>query len=84
MRTMVAAGILTAGAALLTTAVGMANADEVQVEGSYATLAACQADGPHVEITHNDGAYTHWDCRATTGSGICTCPTELRRPAPSR
>lgn len=58
-----AAGILAAGGALLTTAVALANTDEVQVEGSYATLAACQADGPHVEITHNDAAYTHWDCR---------------------
>ena len=63
MKTMFAAGILAAGAALFSTAVAVANADEVQVEGSYATLAACQADGPHVEITHNDGAYTHWDCR---------------------
>ncbi len=60
---MFAAGILAGGAALLTTAVALANANEVQVEGSYATLAACQADGPHVEITHNDGLYNHWDCR---------------------
>lgn len=63
MRTLFAAGILTAGGVLLATAVGVANADEVQVEGSYATQAGCQADGPHVEITHNDGVYTHWDCR---------------------
>ncbi|BDB40137.1 MULTISPECIES: hypothetical protein [Mycobacterium] len=63
MRTVVAAGILLAAGGLMTTAVGLANADEVQVEGSYATQAACQVDGPHVEITHNDGAYTHFDCR---------------------
>jgi len=47
----------------MTTAVGVAQADETQVEGAYSTLAACQADGPHVEITHNDALYTHWDCR---------------------
>lgn len=63
MKTVFAAGILVAAGGLMSTAVGLANADEVQVEGSYSTEAACQADGPHVEITHNDGAYTHWDCR---------------------
>ncbi|OBI90937.1 hypothetical protein [Mycobacterium asiaticum] len=57
----VTAGIVALGC--MTTAVGVANADEVQVEGNYVTEAACQADGPHVEITHNDAAYTHWDCR---------------------
>ncbi|OBJ53392.1 hypothetical protein [Mycobacterium sp. 1423905.2] len=62
MRTVIAAGLLALGG-LLTAGVGVANADEVQVEGNYATLGACQADGPHVEITHNDGAYTHFDCR---------------------
>lgn len=58
----IAAGLLTLGG-LMTTAVGVANADEVQVEGSYSTLAACEADGPHVEITQDNHLYTHWDCR---------------------
>ncbi len=47
----------------MTTAIGVAHADEVEVDGSYSTLAACQTDGPHVEIERNDAAYTHWDCR---------------------
>ncbi|MCV7341924.1 hypothetical protein [Mycobacterium haemophilum] len=59
MRTVIAAGLLVLGG-LMTTAVGVAKADEIQVEGNYSTLAACQTDGPHVEITHN-GLYTHWD-----------------------
>jgi hypothetical protein len=47
----------------LTTALGVAHADTVQVEGGYATLAACQADGPNVEIAHHDQLYSQWDCR---------------------
>jgi hypothetical protein len=62
MRMVFAAGLLALGA-LMTTGVAVANADEVQVEGAYSTEAACNIDGPHVEITHNDGAYTHWVCR---------------------
>ncbi|RAV13949.1 hypothetical protein DQP55_09445 [Mycolicibacterium sp. GF69] len=62
MKKMVAAGALALGG-LLTLGVGAAHADEVQVEGSYSTLEACQVDGPNVEITQNDGAYGHWDCR---------------------
>ncbi|MCB0932048.1 MAG: hypothetical protein KDB71_09150 [Mycobacterium sp.] len=41
---------------------GTASADVTQVEGNYATLAACQADGPHVQITEDNGAYSHWSC----------------------
>lgn len=62
MKTVIAVGLLAFGG-LMTTAVGVANADEVQVEGSYSTLAACEVDGPHVEITTNNHLYTHWDCR---------------------
>jgi hypothetical protein len=62
MRTVVAAGVL-AVSGLLTLGVGVANADEVQVEGNYSSEAGCLADGPHVEITHNDAAYTHFACR---------------------
>jgi hypothetical protein len=62
MRLVIAAALLPLGA-LMTTGVAVANADEVQVEGSYSTEAACLIDGPHVEITHNDAAYTHFACR---------------------
>jgi hypothetical protein len=62
MRLVFAAGLLALGA-LMTTGVAVASADEVQVEGSYATEAACLIDGPHVEITHNDAAYSHFACR---------------------
>lgn len=61
MRT-IAAGMLATGA-LLTLGLGVAHADEVQVEGNYATIEACQADGPQVEIARNDADYTNWDCR---------------------
>jgi hypothetical protein len=62
MRQIIAAAALALGG-LATIAVGVAHADAVQVEGAYATLPACQADGPQVEIAHNDAAFTHWDCR---------------------
>lgn len=48
--------------ALMTAGLGTASADIIQVEGSYSTPAACQADGPHVQITENDGAYSKWQC----------------------
>ncbi|MCW1958431.1 MAG: hypothetical protein KIH64_007770 [Mycobacterium sp.] len=48
-------GLMSAGA-------GTAAADAIQVDGNYATMAACQADGPQVQITEDNGAYTHWSC----------------------
>ncbi|MGX9790566.1 hypothetical protein [Mycobacterium sp. MMS18-G62] len=62
MKRIIAASAL-ALSGLATLAVGVAHADAVQVEGAYATLAACQTDGPQVEIAHDDAAFTHWDCR---------------------
>jgi hypothetical protein len=62
MKTIIAAGFF-ALIGLMTTAVGVANADEVQVEGVYSTQAACETDGPHVEITYDNGLYSHWVCR---------------------
>ncbi|WP_374023253.1 hypothetical protein [Mycobacterium sp. HNNTM2301] len=62
MKMACAAGLLTL-AGLLTTGVGVAGADQVEVEGNYSSLAGCEADAPNVEITHNDHLYTHWDCR---------------------
>jgi hypothetical protein len=62
MRTLIAAGLLALGG-LMTTSVGVANADEVQVEGVYSTEAACLTDGPHVELQYDDGRYTHYACR---------------------
>jgi hypothetical protein len=62
MRTFAAAGLLALGW-LMTTAVGTANADEVEVEGNYSSEAGCEADAPHVELTRNDQLYTHWICR---------------------
>ena len=62
MRTLIAAGLLALGG-LMTTAVGVANADEVQVEGVYSTEAACLVDGPHVELQYDDGRYSHYACR---------------------
>ena len=62
MRVFIAAGLLALGG-LMTTAVGVANADEVQVEGSYASETGCLTDAPHVEIEYDNGRYTHYACR---------------------
>lgn len=63
MRKVFAAALL-ALAGLVTTGVAVANADETEVvDLRYATYAGCMADGPNVEITHNDHLYTHFDCR---------------------
>ena len=59
MKTFVIAAACATGA-LLTAGLGTAGADIIQVEGSYSTPQACQADGPHVQITENDGAYSTW------------------------
>lgn len=56
----IAAGLLALGG-LMTTGVGISVADEVQVEGNYATQAACTADGPAVEVEH-PGNFTHFSC----------------------
>lgn len=61
MKIIIAASAVAVGAAL-SVGMGTAAADSVQVEGNYATLAACQADGPHVEITENNNAFAHWNC----------------------
>jgi hypothetical protein len=60
MRKTVAAGVL-AFCGLMTTGVGVSYADEIQVEGNYATQAACEIDGPHVEVNH-PGTFTHFSC----------------------
>lgn len=58
----IVAGVIAVGG-LLSFGAGLASADTIQVEGNYSTLAACQADGPHVQITENDYAYAHWNCQ---------------------
>jgi hypothetical protein len=62
MRMAFAAGMLALGG-LMTTAVGVAHADEVEVDGNYSSEAGCLADAPHVELTFNDHLYTHYSCR---------------------
>mgnify|MGYP000635540148 CR=1 FL=1 len=62
MKTIAYASAVAAGS-LLFVGVGVAGADSVQVEGNYSTLAACQADGPHVQITTDNDAYDHWNCQ---------------------
>lgn len=52
----IAAGVVAAGA-------GSAYAEEVEVEGSYGTMAACQADGPSVEVQGDSASWTGYDCR---------------------
>lgn len=64
----IAAAALAAGG-LLTLGLGVAHADEVQVEGSYATLGDCQGAGPNVELAQGDANYTQWDCRQD-GDGL--------------
>jgi hypothetical protein len=57
-----AAGLVAFGA-LMTAGVGVANADEVEVDGNYSSEAGCAADAPHVELQRNDHLYSRWDCR---------------------
>jgi hypothetical protein len=57
-----AAGLLALGG-LMTIGVGVANADEVEVNGDYSSEAGCLADAPHVELTRNDHLYTQYSCR---------------------
>ncbi|MGY2061832.1 hypothetical protein ACW9HQ_43735 [Nocardia gipuzkoensis] len=52
----VAFGIVAAGA-------GLAAAEEIQVEGNYATEAGCNTDAPGVELAKDNGKYTHYQCR---------------------
>jgi len=54
------AGVIALGG-LLTTGVGVGNADQIQVDGSYDSQAACQADGPEVEVV-NGANWTHFEC----------------------
>ncbi|MBU3750642.1 MAG: hypothetical protein FGM52_09340 [Mycobacterium sp.] len=62
MKTVIAGSALALG--LLAVAPhGVANADQIQVDGSYATLAACEMDGPEVQIAQNNDAYTQWFCQ---------------------
>jgi hypothetical protein len=51
VRKIIAAGAL-AFCGLMTTGVGISNADEITVPGDYQTDAACNADGPSVETSH--------------------------------
>lgn len=60
MKKLMAASVL-ALSGLMTTGVGVGNADEIQVDGNYSTEAACLVDGPHVEVDH-PGTWTHFSC----------------------
>lgn len=60
MKKIIAAGILAFGG-LMTAGMATGHADEIQVEGNYATRAACMADGPVVEVD-NPGTWTHFSC----------------------
>lgn len=60
-KTMAAAALALGG--LISAGAGVATADTIQVEGNYATMEACQIDGPNVQITENNGAYSQWSCQ---------------------
>ena len=62
MKKFVAGGLLALGG-LMTTAVGVAHADEVEAEGDYPTEAACDAAAPGVELAWDNHLYSHWVCR---------------------
>jgi hypothetical protein len=48
----------------LSAGAGVATAgDEVLVDGSYSTVAACQTDGPEVQIAQDNDRYSNWECR---------------------
>ncbi|CDO87399.1 hypothetical protein AWC29_18535 [Mycobacterium triplex] len=54
-----AAGVL-ACAGLMTTGLGIGNADTIQTEGSYPTREACQDAGPGVKATTPGGWNNFW------------------------
>ena len=60
-----AIGAALAVAGLISVGAGVAAAagDEVLVDGSYSTLAACQTDGPEVQIAEENDLYSDWECR---------------------
>jgi hypothetical protein len=60
LRKFLAAGLIALGW-LLTVGVGSASADQIQVDGSYDSQAACQADGPEVQVV-NGANWTHFEC----------------------
>jgi hypothetical protein len=66
--TIVAAGAL-AFAALMTTGVGIANADTIQTEGSYPTREACQDAGPGVKATTPGNWNNFWCVRDRVATG---------------
>lgn len=61
-RLMVAGVMATATIALSDLGIAPAHADAMEVDGNYATLADCQADGPQTRATQNGGSYAHWSC----------------------
>ncbi|HYQ36262.1 MAG TPA: hypothetical protein VER10_10390 [Mycobacterium sp.] len=50
MKKIIAAAAL-AFCGLMTTGVGISNADEIVYKSDYQTEAGCMADGPHVEVS---------------------------------
>ncbi|MEV6771489.1 hypothetical protein AB0N05_22980 [Nocardia sp. NPDC051030] len=61
IKTVLAAGTL--ALAVVAGGTAIASAEEAQVEGNYSTLAACQADGPNVQVNRDNNSWTTWDCR---------------------
>jgi hypothetical protein len=57
------AAVALAFVGVFTTANAVAHADAVEVEGSYATVEACRADGPHVHLAVDDAKYPYWSCQ---------------------
>ena len=56
-------------ALLMTTGVGISNADTVQTEGSYPTHEACQNAGPGVKATTPGGWNNFWCVPDRTAAG---------------
>jgi hypothetical protein len=68
MKRFVAAAVL-ALAGLMTTGVGISNADTIQTEGSYPTHEACQNAGPGVKATTPGGWNNFWCVPDRTAAG---------------
>jgi hypothetical protein len=66
--TIVAAGVL-AFAGLMTTGVGIANADTIQTEGNYPSHEACQNAGPGVKATTPGNWNNFWCVRDRVAAG---------------
>lgn len=59
----IVAGVVLAFGGVFAAGTAVAHADEVEIKNlKYSTEEACEAEGPNVQLTHNDSHYPYWYC----------------------